>query len=350
MFGLDISDRTLRAVSLTRKGKMISVNSINEITLPAGLIEGGEILKSDALVPYLKKLLQDAKPHKIKGKDTIACLPEHQSFIKVIQVPKKNGQLQPSLIKSEVANHIPFPIEEMYLDWQIIKEQAGPNAKKLNVLVGAAPKNIVDVYQETLKKANLVPIILEIESIAIARSLVSFDLKNSNVGSLIIDFGLDRTSFIIFDKNLIQFTSGITTISGNRMTDVISKNLSLSQAEGEKAKKLAGLDPRIGKGKVALALQQVVDDLLSKIREIISFYKEHYPGGNQINKIILAGGGSNLKLLDRVLFQSLKITTQRGDSLTNLGKKNITFLTGKNQSSFATAIGLALKAIKNDYP
>ncbi|PIY97287.1 MAG: hypothetical protein COY66_00110 [Candidatus Kerfeldbacteria bacterium CG_4_10_14_0_8_um_filter_42_10] len=349
MFGLDISDRTLRAASLVRRGKNFLINSINEIDLPSGLIKDGEILKSEAIVPYLKKLIQSASPHKIKSKEVVACLPERQSFIKVIRVSKKELQPSPETIKSEVANHIPFPIDEMYLDWQVINDEPNANAGKQYVLVGAVPKNIVHTYQETLKLANLIPIVLEIESVAITRALLPLDQKKDSEGALIIDLGLDRTSFIIFDRNLVQFTSGITDISGNRLTTMISETLSLSETEAEKAKKLAGFNPKIGKGKVRSALNTALIDLIKNVGGIIDFYREHYPEGNLIKKIILTGGGSNLKLIDQILSNSLKLKVQRGDSLINVEKKNVAFLNPENQVSFATSIGLALRATKNDY-
>lgn len=339
MFGLDISDRTLRLVSLAKRGKRLFIKTASEIAVPSGILKEGEVLQEEKLVSLIQKLIQSSSPHKIATHEVIACLPERKSFIKVIQV----SQADPESVKSELANHIPFALDEMYLDWQVANKQAG--SETIYIQAGTVPKNIVNRYQDVLKKADLIPMALEIESVAIARALLPLAEIKESEAKLIIDLGRERTSFIIYDNGLIPFTSGVKSISGKLMTDLISKKLSLSLKEAEKAKRLAGFDQKVGKGVVAKILQPPLKDLTQKVKEITEFYLAHYPQGNPIKAIILAGGGANLKGIDKILKQSLGIRATKGDALTNLEKKTIPLITGQIQTSFATAIGLALRGI-----
>jgi len=91
--------------------------------------------------------------------------------LQVIQMPKMDEEELRLAVPLEAENHIPMPISEVYLDFQVI-----PPIKDyfnhIEVLIVAMPKKIVDSYVSCFKKAGLIPLILEAESEAIARALV----------------------------------------------------------------------------------------------------------------------------------------------------------------------------------
>lgn len=348
MFGLDISDRILRLVSLKKRGKKIYIKAASEIKIPVGLIAEGEILKIEQVVPLLINLVKKVDRRKI-GREVIACLPERKSFIKVIEVPKSEDSTLDQAIKSELTNHVPFSLEEIYFDWQLLDKQENNNSKKLRILIGGVPKRIVETYQEVLKKSKLIPVVLEIESIAISRAILPLNQTFKKEAVLIIDLGLDRTSFIIYDHGTIQFTTGLNNFSGNLLTNLLAEKFSLSYTNAEKAKRLAGFDAAIGKGLVTAILKTVIQDLKNEIEKLIDFYQLHYPLGHPLNRIILTGGGANLKAINQTLEKIIKIKTETGNSLINLEKKGLPSTLVNNQFSYNTAVGLALRGIYYDH-
>lgn len=343
MFGLDLSDRMLRLVSLEMRRKNVYIESVNEIPVPPGIVNEGEIVKPDLLQSIIANLVQTAKPRKPHSNKVVACLPERKSFIKVLHL-KGNSELTDDIIRTELANHIPDDISTMFIDWQVINK--GSNNE--SVLVGAVPISIVESYQDVIGKAKLVPHVLEIESAAIARAILPEESLNPNKGVLIIDIGLDRTSFIIIDHSAIQFTSADTDISGNLMTSLIMKKLSLSYEEAEKAKRLGGLSKNIGKGAVASILSNQLETLVVKITQVVEFYQAHHTGENPISSILLTGGGACLIELENELTTRLKMKVQKGNSLLNISKNDSDLITAETQPSFATAVGLALRALHYD--
>ncbi|MFA6391435.1 MAG: type IV pilus assembly protein PilM [Patescibacteria group bacterium] len=343
MFGLDISDRTLRLVSLKKKRKKIIIESASEISVTPGIINEGEISKPELLFPLISSLIHNAKPKHPNSKKVAACVPERKSFIKVLHLPN-DTKLTDEIVQSELINHIPDDLTSMYIDWKSINNDTDFES----VLVGAVPKSIVDSYQAVIAKAKLIPHVLEIESSAIVRAITPAKPTNPNEGILIIDIGLDRTSFIIFDHLTIQFTSADTAISGNLMTSLLMKNLSLSYEKAEKAKRLCGLSKTLGKGAVAAVLNDQFETLVSKIKQIISFYQDHYTDKSHISSILLTGGGANLIDLENKLITKLKIKIQKGDSLLNVTQNNVDFINAKTQTSYTTAIGLALRGLEYD--
>ncbi len=111
IFGLDVSDRTLRLAQLKRNGKKLIISSYNEISIPAGIIECGEIKKENNLIELIDKLIKTTNGGKITTKEVIAVLPETKTFIKVVEITSVTEEELPGLIKEEIKNHIPFYLE-----------------------------------------------------------------------------------------------------------------------------------------------------------------------------------------------------------------------------------------------
>jgi len=284
IFGLDISDRALRLIKLNKKGKKILISSYNDLAIPAEIIKNGEIKNGEKLIKLLNQLVKSAKGKKIKSKNVITVLPETKTFIKVIKIPATDNKDQlPDLVKEEIKNHIPLNIDEIYLDWQILKQ----NSDSIQLLVGAAAKNIVDSYFSVLEKSGLTPYVFEIEGAAIIRSLITANDKKARI---IIDFGAMRTGLIVYDQGTIQFTASLP-ISGNKITQTISKTLRLDIEKAEKSKVVCGLDPKKCEGALLKILLKSMENLTGQIKKAMVFYKTNFSESNQIAEIVLCGGG-----------------------------------------------------------
>ena len=205
-FGLDISDLSLKIIKLEKKGRNFGLASFGETKILPRIIRAGEIKKEENLVNIIKKAISEVKGKKIKTKYGVASLPEEKAFLQVIQMPRLPKEDLKSAVIYEAENYIPLPIEETYFDFQIVLPVSN-HLDHCDVLIAALPRETVDPYLSFLKKAGLVPLALEIESLAMARALIKNEMTTSPV--LIIDFGATRTSFIIFSGYSLRFTSSI---------------------------------------------------------------------------------------------------------------------------------------------
>ncbi len=337
LFGLDLSDSAIRLVQLKKRGKKISIISYAEIDLPEGIITNGEITNEDKLAESIKKLIKNAKGKKIYNKDCIAVLPETKTFIQVITVAfSKDPDKILENIKEEIKNHIPLSYEEIYLDWQILK-QVNDHAR---VLIGAAPREIVDSYYGAIEKAGLTPNVLEIEAAAIIRSLIE---PKDNGAKIIIDFGANRTSLIVFDESVPQFTVSLP-ISGKNITNTIAKTLQIDLKKAEKAKIICGLDPQKCDGALIKILNSTTTALAKQVQKTMFFYKSLNPNGGNISEIILCGGGANFVGLDKILAEKLKIPVRVGRPSQFIATNKKLILPPDKILSFATAIGLNLRS------
>jgi type IV pilus assembly protein PilM len=362
-FGLDISDLSLKILKLKKRRKFFSLASFVEERIKPGIIEGGEIKDEEKLTEILKEAVKKVKGEKLKTKYCVVSLPEEKAFLQVIQMPPMPKEDLKSAVLFEAENYIPLPVEKVYLDSQIISP-VSPSLNKVEVLISAIPREIADSYLACLKKAGLQPLAFEIESLAIARAVIKNE--ESDFPVLIVDIGETRTSFIIFAGKSVRFTSSIA-VSGQLFTQSIAKNLKISLVKAEELKRKYGLGEKIvlklgeetkkEKGEIFEALIPPLVDLTQQIKKCLSYFETHDllpffpPERKKIQKIILSGGGANLKGLLNFLKYELNLPVVLGDSFINLplAKSEFEKMPFEKSLSFTTAVGLALRGIeKND--
>jgi len=345
LFGLDISDLALRLIKIKKSGKKNIITSKSELVLPEGIIVDGEIRKPDLLTSSIRKLIDSAQGSKINTNKVISVLPGKKTFLKFITLKLSHDNDIAQALKKEMPKHIPLEPDEMYYDWQHIENTQFNNKK--SVLIGAAPKKIVDDYSRVLRKAKLFLFVLELEAAAISRSLLDENEQDSGP-KIIIDLGATRTSLVLYHHSTILFTVSIP-ISGNKITQEISKKLKLNLKQAEKIKKVCGLDEKRCQGSLKKILFSTINDIIANIENAIDFYQQHFNRQDKIQEIILCGGGANLINFDHVMSSKLKIPTKIGNPMRHIHKLDKGISISPSQSnSYATAIGLALRAVNQE--
>jgi type IV pilus assembly protein PilM len=346
IFGLDISDLSIKAVQLRKKKDFLDVFSFGEISLPAGIIKEGEIRDDKILSEKIKELIKKTKPHRLFSKYVIVSLPEEKAFIQVIQMPKLKEEDLKTAIIYEAENYIPFSIEDVYIDFQTIKPVVG-GFDHIDVLIAAIPRKTVDVYLNAISNADLIPLVFEIESMSIVRSLVKNEI--SPFPQLLIDFGAAKTSLIIHSGYSIRFTTSIP-VSSNKFTDVISRAMQISFEEAEKMKIESGLK----KKEIFEALIPPLTDLVEQIKKYLDYYKTHSSHEHLsqeesgVSKIVLCGGGANLVGLKEFIASECGIPVVLGNPWVNIMSyppKKIPSIHYKDSLRYTTSIGLALRGI-----
>jgi len=352
-FGIDISDTSIKVVKLKKKRNYFSLASLGNEKVTPGILENGVIKNEDSLVESIKKAVASVKGEKIKIKNVACSLPEEKSFLEVIKMPKIKKEDLKSAVKYEAENYIPMSIEDVYLDSHLLKP-AHEHLDHYEVLIVACPRVVINPYLSCLKRAGLQPRIMEVESLAIARSLVKNEVVPQDL--LLIDIGANRTSFIIFSGYSLRFTSSIH-VSGEELTKAISEKLSITLKNSEKLKDKYGLSNNTKKAKeIFEALSPHLQILVDEVSKHISFYRTHGHGRkgvlpsdqSEIEKIIICGGGANLAGLTDYLRDKLNIPVEMGNPWVNVLKDSNEKqpLSPSDSIKYATAIGLALRGIR----
>lgn len=367
--GLDISDLSLKLIQLNKIRDKVTVQAVSKIDLPAGFFENGIIKNKEGIASAIRELINKPRFGKISTDDVVACLPESRTFVKIIDVEKTPNNIK-DVIEVEIEKHIPMPIEDLYYDWQIIKNY--PN--KQSIMIGAAPRKIVDEYIDLLSSARLSIVALEIEPISICRALLAEEGEqnkqpsNKNYG--ILDIGSTHTSLTVYSSGAVLFTVSIP-ISGTEITEKISESLKIDYQQAERAKIICGFDENKAQGIVKKILNDMIEKMIEKIKESIDFYNMHFSAYGPVDELIICGGGANIENINEIIEKEIKVKTLSGDPLINIRKEekeklsnilmekhdlDINLSNKKNGDeknsvtqdvslTFVTAIGLALREI-----
>ncbi|MBI3963434.1 MAG: type IV pilus assembly protein PilM [Candidatus Kerfeldbacteria bacterium] len=348
--GIDISDLVLRLVQLRGRRGRYEISAHGDIDVPSGAIHDGRIERPAEVGALLRKLLDHAHGSLSLHPGVVACLPEQQSFLKLIHLPPGAADQRRQQVLDALPQHFPVSIDEVYVDWQeVTRRQKTPGTQ---VLVGACLRDVVDRYVEVFETAHVELRALEIESIALARLAVPRIEERSGypIAMLLVDIGRERSSFILYDHGMIPFTASSNAISGTIFTRTIAQKLHLREEQAEKAKRLCGMDHSCAKGAVARVLEKTIQQLLAEIHRHIAFYQDHFEESNPVRRVLLTGGGANLLMLPEYCTRELHIPVERIDvsrAALDVLRPPPATLAGA-LASYPTALGLALRDLRRN--
>jgi type IV pilus assembly protein PilM len=380
--GIDISNGSIKMAEMFKNKDKIGIKALGKIFLPGNAVNDGLIADQEIVIKKLKEMLLSPFLGKFTSDECSFSLPDSVSFIKLIEIEKTASKIE-NAIKEEITKHVPFDINDLAYDWQIIKDP-GLQKDTESVLFGACRKQILDEYIDTLSRAGFKIAGAEIESQAICRSLLAEESSRFkgvfDKNYAIIDIGMEKTNMAVYSHNCILFSLDVP-ISGSEITEKISKTLNLSEDQAEKAKIICGLDENKADGIIMNILSENINELKNKIDENINYYNCHFPERGQINSILLCGGGANIKNIDKLIKDFTKIETNIADVFINcemvsskdrqqliethridlsadkkpiadggLKNSNVFTSTQNSSSSFAAAVGLSLRGLfLNEY-
>ncbi|MFA7209390.1 MAG: type IV pilus assembly protein PilM [Parcubacteria group bacterium] len=342
IFGLDLSDLSVKVFQLEKNGKKDAVRGYGSLDIPLGNIEDGRIINKEQVAAAIKTLLKSPSAKKINSNKVICSLPESKAFVRIITIPKMSEEEAHEAVRWEMEASMPMLLDEVYYDWQFLDDKDNKTQK---VLTAAVSREVVDDWMGVLASAGLDVYGLEIESMATIRSLVKNNTAMDEAVSLIVDLGARRTSFIIAEGIVPYFTSSIP-FSSEGINDAIIKTLNVSNQEAEEAKISNGIENRDEGNPIFRAVSPLLENLVMEITKTMDFYGEMSKQSQEVKRIVLCGGGSNMKGMAQYLNERIGKDVVVGDPWINLNLGGSLSAMDKSVSvRYVTAIGLAIRAL-----
>lgn len=334
-FGLDISDESLKFVSLGISKKGIRLKKYGERVIPSGIIESGKITNSQQLEKVLVSLQKEEGIKSVR-----VSLPEEQVYLFKLRLEKNGLGSIREAIELSLEEHIPIPAENAIFDYEIIEQ----NQNSLHLQVAAIPKDVIDNYLLVFKNSGMFVPSFELEAQATCRAVIK---KGDLDTYMVIDFGKKRTGIFIISQGVVMFTSTLD-VGGIMLTNMIEKNFKVSHEEAENMKKEFGLKRNMANKEVFAVLLNSVSVLRDEISKHYLYWHTHKDeegkDNSKINKIILCGGDANLLGLADYLSVSLKSKVEVADVWINMldSKQEVPDMNLRKSLTYAAAIGLAL--------
>jgi type IV pilus assembly protein PilM len=325
--GVDIGTSYIKIAQVTHnrdKTKSLDTYGIVNVSGQIGTSQESGIKETANI---LANLLKKAN---VSTRRCVASLPNSAVFTSVIDMPKMSDKDLASAMQFEAKKYVPLPFAEVKIDWAIISEV--PETNSLKVMLIAVPNQVKDNYQAVFKKAGLELEVIEIEALAIIRSLI----VDTNKNNVIIDIGAKATGLNVVKNGLLQLTRNLN-IGGDTITERIAESLNISFSRAEQFKKEFGVN---GNNFLPDTIKPVLNVIKAEVKQLINIYQSHSVG---IDNILLIGGGSQLPGTTDY-FKDLGSTVSLGNALAQVSyPQAIEPLLIRARAQLPVAIGLALR-------
>jgi len=286
--GLDIGSSYVKAVEMKPgKGDSWQLVNMGMVELPHEAIVDGQVMDSTSVIEAIQRLFAEAK---IKTPDVATCISGSSVIVKKIQLPHMSEQELQESIHWEAEQYIPFDIQDVHLDYQIL--DAGSPGGNMDILLVAAKKDKVNDYTSVITQAGRTPVLIDYDGFALQNCYeLNYGSEPGRVVAL-VNLGASQANINIIKGESSVFTRDITTVGGNQFTDAIQKDLNVSFEQAENLKRGQGGDGGSAQS-VAPIISSVTDTVLLEVQKTFDFFKAT-TSEDHIDRIVLSGGSSRI--------------------------------------------------------
>jgi type IV pilus assembly protein PilM len=334
--GLDIGSSAVKAVELKAVGKSYKVAAFASEPVPPDSIVDGAIIDGAAVADAIRRLFANKA---FKCKDVAASLSGNAVIVKKINLPVMTEAELAESIYWEAEQYIPFDIQDVNLDYQILDAGEGKNA--MDVLLVAAKKEKIADYTGVISQAGKNPVVVDVDAFALQNAYEeNYDPIGVNV---LLNAGASAININILSGDQSVFTRDIS-IGGNAYTEAVQKELNLPFESAEQLKKGIQVDGA-SYDDVRPVLHAVTENVLLEIQKTFDFFKAT-ASSDRIDRILLSGGASKVDGFAHALQERFGSPVEAFDPFRKIGfEPDKLGVHGADSlvPTVAVAVGLALR-------
>jgi type IV pilus assembly protein PilM len=339
LIGLDIGTANIKMAELevTRRGA--TLNSFIVAPTPARAINGGEISDPGAISETIKAMLGSLNT---KRKMVAVALWGTSVISKRIAIPLMDEKLVAGQIRWEAEQYIPFDINEVNIDYKILRQfQTSPET--MDILLVAARQDIAFLYQDIVQSAGLECSVIDVSGFALANCYLNNWGPQKGQTVALLNLGAAISNFIVIENGEVIFCRDIPA-GGLTYTTEIHKAMGMSMEEAE-AMKISACTGGAAPEEVTKIIQATHEVLADEVQSSLDFFVNTTPG-LPVQQCLVTGGASRTLGLMSFISQQTKLNCEGLDPFRNI-KVNTNNLNGdyvNEVRDFASvAIGLGLR-------
>jgi type IV pilus assembly protein PilM len=353
LVGLDIGSHAIKLVEIedTKKGRILKNFGI--IGLPQDAIVEGAIKEMEIVSSAIKTLYKNLK---IKNKNVVTSISGYSVIVKKISIQKRGEAELDASIQDEAEQYIPFDINDVNLDYEILsppdeegaeKKAEGEKAERglMDVMLVAAKKDIVEDYVSLLHLTGLSPAILDVDAFALQNA---FELSSEKIAGCyaLVNVGAEELGINAIKNGVSIFTRD-SSYGGYQINEAIMSKFDVSYEEAEKIKLGGTKIDHKDKGALEEIFTSVISGWVNEIKRALDFLATTYPD-ETIEKIVISGGSCRFPGFQKYLELETEIPVIELNPFGNLqvndkafDPKYLTYMAPQA----AIAVGLALRSI-----
>lgn len=340
LIGVDISSTAVKLLQLSRSGDHYRVEHYAVEPLPPNAVVEKNIVEVEAVGEAIRRAVARSGS---KAKNAAAAVAGSAVIIKQIPMPADlDEDDMEAQVQLEAANYIPYPIEEVNLDFEVIGPMPN-NPEMVQVLLAASRSENVEMRQSALELGGLVAKVIDIEAFAVenAFALVAQDLSLAPEAVVaLVDIGATMTTLNVLRGGRSLY-SREQIFGGKQLTDEVMRRYGLSYEEAGMAKRQGGL-PENYQTEV---LEPFKEAAVQQISRLLQFF---YAGSefNRVDQIVLAGGCASITGLPDLVEEQLGVPTVVANPLAQmtLGPKVQAQALAQDAPALMITTGLALRS------
>ncbi len=346
VLGLDISSTSVKLLELSRTGSGYRVESYAVKPLPPNAVVEKNITEVEAVSEALKKAVVQART---KTRKTAVAVAGSAVITKIIEMQGGlNDNEMDNQIRNEADQYIPYPLEEVSIDFEMLGESPN-NPDQVEVLLAACRSENVEVREEALLDADLEPFIVDVEAYCMERafSLIAPQLEGGDDSTVaVVDIGATMTTLSVLHNGQTIYTRE-QLFGGKQLTEEIQRRYGLSNEEAGLAKKQGGL-PDDYEDEVLEPFKEAVVQQVSRSLQFF-FSASQY---NEVDYIVLAGGVASMDGLSDLVQEKLGTPTTVSNPFASMAvSSRVDSVSLSNDApALMIATGLALRSFTDgDY-
>jgi type IV pilus assembly protein PilM len=342
--GLDIGSSAVKAVELKPSGKSYRVSAYAAEPVPADSIVDGAIIDAGAVAEAIRRVFESNKA--FKAKDVCASLSGNAVIVKKITLPVMTESELAESIYWEAEQYIPFDIQDVNLDYQILDPGTGPEARgSMDVLLVAAKKEKIGDYTSVIAQAGRTPVIVDVDAFALQNAYeVNYGFEPGHV-VVLLNAGASAININILQGDQSVFTRDIS-MGGNAYTEAVQKELDLPFDAAEQLKKGIPVDGATFE-EAQPVLRAVTENVLLEIQKTFDFFKAT-ASSDQMDRIMLSGGASRVDGFREMLQERFNAPVEDFDPFRAVTwDKKLPGEPADMGATAAVAVGLALRKVSD---
>jgi type IV pilus assembly protein PilM len=345
VIGLDIGSSAVKAVELKPAGKGFKVSAYASQAIPPDAIVDGAIIDATAVADAIKRMFDGNKS--FKTREVCASLSGNAVIVKKISLPVMTESELGESIYWEAEQYIPFDVQDVNLDYQILDPGTGPDSRgSMDVLLVAAKKEKVGDYTGVIAQAGRTPVIVDVDAFALQNAFeVNYGLTASEV-VVLLNAGASAININILHGDQSVFTRDIS-LGGNAYTEAVQKELDLPFEFAEQLKKGIPVDGATFEDAQPV-LRAVTENVLLEIQKTFDFYKASAPT-DHIDRIVVSGGASRVDGFRDMLQERFSAPVEEFDPFRAVSwdTKKLGGDPSDVCATAAVAVGLALRRVSD---
>jgi len=281
--GLDLGQSWAKVVKLTPENQIPRLDKIGRIAWNKSDWQDHQNIAG--------KLTQFWTNLELRQKAVVTSMAGHDVMIKRVDLPYSGDKFTQDDIQKHAQDHIPFNINDVYIDFQEMGEGSGESTK--NILLVASKQQMVHEFQTLLQQANLNISIVDVDGFALSNCFEFNYPEMLSETTYLLDIGGTHSTFCVYSQNQPVFIRDIG-FGGQQITERLNKVLDLSNSEAEKIK-LSGPQETETED-LAQKVKHEIEDIYSswseEVQHLINFYQNSQQSAQAAEKMMLSGGGS----------------------------------------------------------